>query len=91
MHPYIVLETLLLEILRINAPYQGRIQDFRKGGSKHYSVRAKFLDTPTNRLTTPPNCRHREAVGCFLTVKCSISTKFGTIGGEITMHDAAVT
>ena len=47
---------------------QGRIQDFRKGGQnivRAQSARAKFLDTPTNELTTPPICRDREAISCF--------------------------
>ena len=56
----------------------GADTEFKERGVKAVRARAKFLDTPTNRLTTPPNCRDRDAIGYFLTVKYSISTKFGT-------------
>ena len=56
-------------------PVRGGYRISGKGGQSTMRAR-KILDTPTNGLTTPPNCRDREAISCFLTVKCTISTKF---------------
>ena len=58
---------------------QGRIKDWGDQSTmRAQSVCAKYLDMPTNYLTTPPNCHDHEAISCFLKVKFSISTKFGT-------------
>ncbi len=51
---------------------------FQERGVKAREARAQIFGHAHKVINHAPNCRDREAVSCFLTVKCTISTKFGT-------------
>ena len=62
-------------------PFAGADTGFQERGVRApyaREARTQIFGHALKVINHAPNCRDREDVSCFLTVKCSISTKFGT-------------